>query len=247
MGNELQDFIGALLTNIALGQSGANEGSVEIAQKYRGDPFLTHFPIPRVVISDVAIDLKMAVSQAPNPGERVLTAQGRSQLAQGLSTAIANTSTSILANQAIDLEPATAVAWAAVQPYIAEQTMSLLPPSGTIQREDFTDSAVRLIGGALVRHMLNPVAASAGLSAQAATAPEQLAASISPVVRDQVEKLLDPILADHSTPSAVLRTLVTVQELSQVPPEHISTVHVKLELSNGVWTHSNGERVLKIQ
>jgi hypothetical protein len=79
----LADVIGSLLYNIAEGQHYADHASAALAEDYKADPVLILFPIPRMVVSAVEVDLKMAIVEAARAPE---VADGKTPLADGRST-----------------------------------------------------------------------------------------------------------------------------------------------------------------
>lgn len=61
---QLKDIVGALLRDIVEGQAIADRRSRELCELYYKDPLLRHFPVPRVKISSIELDLKFAISDA---------------------------------------------------------------------------------------------------------------------------------------------------------------------------------------
>ena len=62
----LNQVVGTILQDIGKAKQVADMSSKEISEKYRQDGILKHFPIPRVGIKDLTINLKFAVTNTDN-------------------------------------------------------------------------------------------------------------------------------------------------------------------------------------
>lgn len=62
----LNQVIGTILQDIGKAKQTADVLSKEIGEQYKNDAILKHFPIPRVGIKDLTINLKFAVTNVEN-------------------------------------------------------------------------------------------------------------------------------------------------------------------------------------
>ncbi len=62
----LNQVIGTILQDIGKAKQSADVTSKEIGEQYKKDGILKHFPIPRVEIKNLTIDLKFAVTNVKN-------------------------------------------------------------------------------------------------------------------------------------------------------------------------------------
>lgn len=95
---QLADVLIGLLRDVTQARATADLVSAELVERYRKDPVLCHFPVPRAEIKEVAIDLRFsfASGDAGHKGEVVVDAQGLQELRDTvistvrLTTAISN-------------------------------------------------------------------------------------------------------------------------------------------------------------
>ncbi len=62
----LNQVIGTILQDIGKAKQTADLSSKEIGEQYKKDDILKHFPIPRVGIKDLTINLKFSVTKVEN-------------------------------------------------------------------------------------------------------------------------------------------------------------------------------------
>lgn len=62
----LNQVIGTILQDIGKAKQTADLSSKEIGEQYKNDAILKHFPIPRVGIKDLTINLKFAITKVEN-------------------------------------------------------------------------------------------------------------------------------------------------------------------------------------
>ncbi len=60
----LKDIIAAIISDIASARAEADHQSAILAEQYGKDPVLQFFPVPRVDIKDLSVELKFAVDKA---------------------------------------------------------------------------------------------------------------------------------------------------------------------------------------
>ena len=75
----LNQVLSALMSSIAHGRSQADLATLEIARMYKDDPILSRFPIPRVTMDEINIDLKLAFSNM-TAVEDTLTPKSRTKI-----------------------------------------------------------------------------------------------------------------------------------------------------------------------
>lgn len=63
MANSLKEIVASALTDIAFARAEADQQSAQLSEKYRNDPILQYFPVPRVEINELVIDLKFAIEK----------------------------------------------------------------------------------------------------------------------------------------------------------------------------------------
>lgn len=60
---KFKDVVGSIMRDITEARVLADNASSAICRQYEKDDILKHFPIPRVEIKDIEIDLKFAINQ----------------------------------------------------------------------------------------------------------------------------------------------------------------------------------------
>jgi hypothetical protein len=95
---QLSDVLAGLLRDITNARATADVASAALVERYRKDPVLRHFPVPRTEIKEVKIDLRFgfATGETSTKGEVIVDAKALQELRDSvvstvsITTAIAN-------------------------------------------------------------------------------------------------------------------------------------------------------------
>src|SRR5688572_19693895 len=67
--SNLGDYLGQLMSEIAMARMQADLETVRLAELYASHPLLKHLPVPHVRLPDVDVDLPVLIKQAQPPRE----------------------------------------------------------------------------------------------------------------------------------------------------------------------------------
>jgi len=81
----LDRVLGAIISNVARGRSQGDAAVVELAKMYLADDVLKSFPIPRMSLDEVVIELRVGISAMAQPG---FTAEARQLLLERLDNTL---------------------------------------------------------------------------------------------------------------------------------------------------------------
>jgi hypothetical protein len=214
----LGDYLGQLLSEIAIARMQADLETVRLAELYAAHPLLRTLPVPHLRLPEVALEIPVLIeaSEEPRPGE---SARGGATLAD-MRLRFDEVLTTRLSKSGI---PLTAADRKRVGAAIAERVELLGGPTETaidVHRiaDDLTSTALRVIG---------ETRGGAEL-AKPATA-ERFAAELNETVRLEFLKL--------RTPPPRLLALVTSAEIRAVDaPESVTRLRVTLTEQGVEWT-----------
>jgi hypothetical protein len=68
----LSDLVGGLSASLVYGRAQADHAALEVAARYRAEPLLQGARVPRMLLSEVTIQLRFAVNAAEGEGIEVL-------------------------------------------------------------------------------------------------------------------------------------------------------------------------------
>lgn len=69
---QLSEILASVLRDVALARAESDKMSARLAQEYSKDEMLKHFPVPRVDIDQMTIQLRAAFSQRDKSGMQVI-------------------------------------------------------------------------------------------------------------------------------------------------------------------------------
>ncbi|MGH8065951.1 MAG: hypothetical protein ACRERE_12125 [Candidatus Entotheonellia bacterium] len=245
------DVVGTILTHIAQGQSLADRQCVAIAQEYLKDPLLIGFPIPRMVVSDIEVELKVAVARAPQADRRVVTPQGREEIAKLLGQMLADRPQPVDRRMALPQPPGEAQHQQQAVPPQVDELLRLVPEDGTIHVDSFLTAAADVIKEACVPRPLLSYDIPASAHDQGEGMPFERQRDLQAFPLTDLDSTvraalsgLKAILARYSAADTTMQALMTTTELEGVPTAHLSTIRLKLTPGNRVWLNQDGHHVL---
>jgi hypothetical protein len=228
------DVIGALATHIARGRSQGDLSTVEVARLYQEHPLLSTFPVPRVSIDEIVLDLKFAVNETPIPPKSV----------SGLVRERLIRETGALLAKAIR-EDVQVAALAQKSPVFAS-TLETVSAQTIARIEELIPEGVAIdpksIGRSLAstaRIQLAAVATPAEARLEERIVREFVAkgsAEIEARLGAAVEASLSKTLAGLPMDPSRLSIQLTAAELQSIPPDRIQTMRLTFKESDRSWT-----------
>jgi len=235
----LGDVVGALVSEIGRGRSQGDVAAAEIAQIYKDHPVLSSFPIPRMTLDEVVVDLRLAIAEtAATPSiPGAIDDETRSEILARLNEIASQLPATDPILKTYDALQATPFkdTWAAATVKIAEQLAALLPPGGTISTTSVAVAAAALIQGHLCSCLLAPESGVPPATAQEILS--QHAPGIEQRLRETILTAVADIIAAHYPQVAPehLEVLVTAAELQAIPPERLTTLKLTLRETDQSW------------
>jgi len=241
----LDRVLGAIISNVARGRSQGDAAVVELAKMYLADDVLKSFPIPRMSLDEVVIELRVGISAMAQPG---FTAEARQLLLERLDNtlhSLPERETALRDVMGREGAPARTL-WQSQRASRLEAVARMLPEGSDINIERVS-SAIGTLAKESVMTVLSdqrivPTASRGRESSERlATAFGSRAASEAKVA------LAEAVKAASQSPSN-LDVLVTANELQNVPPDKVSTIRMVLRESDREWTQleSDGKTVNRL-
>jgi len=236
----LGEVLGALISQIGKGRSQADMATLEVAQIYKDHPLLSSFPVPRVSLDEVVIDLKMSISAAPAPG-KVLTPKAKSEMLARLERIVSNLpSTESSLKIICEKFPELSRVWKSAHPEIIQRLSELIPTEVEVEVKSIAQGAASIIKGHLTNTMLSPEAKVRPTSA--VDFLRKGALEIETRLISQVQEIISKVLEAQPLAKDRLDVLVTASDLQAIPPEKLMTLKLTLRESDQTWTQIETEK-----
>jgi len=242
----LHEVIGSFKTQIDRGRCQADLATLEIASIYKDHPLLSSFPIPKMTIDQVDLDLKLSIGSLSEPAN-YMNPQLKKEVTNQISQLIAKIPNS--ENSLRDLISKSSNFkhyWESDQTQIEEKISNLLPSEGAIDIDRLSISMATVIRSHIVDELLDPqkkIPVNDVLKynkSQALTLEAGLKQKISEIITDVVKPSIIP---DR------MEVFITASDLQNIPLEKISTMRITFKQSDQVWTQiqkDQGESYYKI-
>jgi len=236
----LGEILGALISQIGKGRSQADMATLEVAQIYKDHPLLSSFPVPKVSLDEIVIDLKMSISAAPAP-EKFLTPKAKSEILAHLERIVDNLPKTESSLKAIcEKFPELSQVWKSAHPEIVQRLSELIPTEVEVKAKSIAQGLASIIHGHLTNTVLTPAAKVRPTSAVNFLKEDAL--KIETGLISQVQEIISKILEAQPSTKDRLDVLVTASDLQTIPPEKLTTLKLTLRESDQTWTQIETEK-----
>ncbi len=235
----LGEVVGALISQLDKGRSQADASTLEIAKAYKEHPLLAEFPVPRLLLEEVVIDLKMSIAAAPLP-RGALSAQSRSEVLSRMGEVLRRLPKTEPALEALFREQAgLPKRWLSDEGPILQRLAALLPPETQVEPRSVALGAAAVIGRQLAVLALTPAARVKAPKARSFVSDDL--PQIEGRLADEILRCVAEPMRLQAPAADRIEVLVTAAELQSIPPEKITTVRFKLQESDRSWTQVTTE------
>lgn len=236
---ELKDVLGGILRDVTTARVASDLFTRDVSVVYREDPQLSGFPVPRLEIREVTIDLKFAVLEvqegdaAPTVPRDSLRARLTEFLNQVLPQALFVEDVGEALRERGFSPEVLAVPMASRVTEAANARPQLLE---RIMNQDSKDLAAALEDALRDHEDLWSVVETMGRIR-----------SVRQALREALQQRMAPLAAslraDTQAPRAklTLDVAITSQELAEIPPEKVSHVRMVTEIQNYLWHAASDE------
>jgi hypothetical protein len=236
----LGDVLGALISQIGKGRSQADMATLEIAQIYKNHPLLSSFPVPRVTLDEVVVDLKVSISSAPLQS-KALSPQAKSALVVQLANLVGNLPNTDPSLKALsDKNPELSRVWKSAHPEMLQRLSGFIPTDIDVEAKSIAQGAASIIRGHITNIVLNltpKVRQISAVDSLKTDVPEIETRLIS-----QIQEIISNVLNAQTTTKDRLDVLVTASDLQAIPPEKLTTLKLTLRESDQTWTQIENEK-----
>lgn len=253
----LEDVVGAVISQIGRARGQADAASLEVAAAYRDHPLLAAFPVPRLQLEEVTIDLRMAfATPGAEPraavGERMMMARVEGapetpsvDLPRALSAIVADLPDSDEGcREVADRHPGVRKTWNLKRDEIARKAAEVIP-AGRYDPETTARAVASVVKDGFTATLLDKRARTSPDSTREFYAKH--ATGLESRLVERVRDLLardapsiaypgrPPVSGGSPLGPGGLDVLVTAQELEGIPPERIATVRLVLREADREW------------
>ncbi len=230
----LGDVLGGILNQINKGRSQADVAALEIANIYKDHPLLSSFPIPRVTLEEVTIDLKMSIAQVPSK-HNYFSPIVRSEIIRLLKTEITG-----LAEKEPQFGSFLSKSgefnklWQELQIQSLEKISGLIPLNSEADPQILANSIATFLSNDISKIIARPET-HLGINAL-----REFSSKISPQLetnfKNRLLELINQILDVNKSTQDRFEILVATEELEKIPPEKITTMKFSIKESDRSWT-----------
>jgi len=236
----LSDILGALIINIGRGRSQADMATIEVAEIYKKHPLLSSFPIPKVTLDEVVVDLKLAIKSGPEIKESI-TSEIKKEFIDRLNKIMVDTFNKD--RTLVDLKkkfPKLQESWRSAPEQIVKIFSDSLPDDGEINTAAAVNSAVK----DTMIYLINTLMAKE-IEVSMDQARDFLAKGAPQLEKRlylQIYQNFQDILKERVVVKDRLEVLVTAADLQVIPQEKITTLKITLRESDVSWTQFETEK-----
>jgi|GEM_PF-2391248 len=235
----LGEVVGALISQISKGRSQADMATLEVAKVYKEHPLLSSFPVPKMTLDEVVIDLKVSISAAPE--RKVLSAEAKREILAEIEKMTREAVTSEPSLQKLSRKfPDLSGIMDQTHPKFMERLSELLPEEKEIEPKSIAQAAASVIRGHLTDTVLgaDPKVVNKLSKDFLQSESPQLEAKLASQIQAKISGILEVQPIDKER----LEVLVTASELQSIPPEKITTLRLTLREADQSWTQIETEK-----
>ncbi|MBU7024770.1 MAG: hypothetical protein HXS40_11450 [Theionarchaea archaeon] len=227
----LGEVVGAIIGQIGRGRTQADAETVEIAEIYKDYPLFSSFPVPRMVLDEVVIDLKVAISSGPTRGTS-LTPQSQKEILERIDTLINDLPNRYRYVQNMPDYPGI---WNPARVRITEDIIDLVPVGVAVEPRTIVVGATAAIQQNIMQAIAHPDFKVVTRKSMGSFVEEDIP-RMEKYVRSELEKIVEDVVKIQPPPEERLDVLISVSDLESIPSEKISTVRLTLRESDLSWT-----------
>lgn len=235
----LGEVVGAIMSQISKGRSQADVATLEVAKAYKEHPLLTEFPVPRLTIDEVVIDLKMAIAASPIP-ERTLTETTR----QNIITRLGDLAKQVPQHRSLRAlfreHPKLLDIWTSGQGQLSQILSVLLPSNMEVEPQSIAKGAAAVFARYLTGTIVDPNAEVP--PERARNVLRENLPQIETGLTEQIREIIVEALKSQPLATDRIEVLVTASELQNIPTEKITTMRLTLHESDRSWTQIETEK-----
>lgn len=236
----LSTVVNALISQIGQGRSQADMALLEVAKMYKADPLLAEFPIPRLSLDEVVIDLKVSIAASPAP-KGTITPKTKKEIVSQIKAFVEKIPDQELLRELFQQHDGLQNRWVSQRQELDNQITQLIPDDTIIEPKILAAS----LSTAISKHLGNvAIDASKITLAQLRNIHNQYR-MIEGDVTNQMEQIITKAIQSQPTTTDQIEVLVTAAELENIPPEKITTMRLTLQESDRAWTQIETEDGVK--
>lgn len=241
----LGDVIGAIISQIDLGRTQADHATLDVANEYRKDARLSDFPIPRMSLDEVTIDLKVSLAAGP-VSRNVLTQESRTEILKELEEKVgklpkSDTTLATIFKEAPDLENE----WKLKADQIIKKLSGIFQADTEISPLALSRISAATIRGSVSDTLRLPMTKAGKMSASRFGRLDE--EKMESFLEAQTKELIEKHLSMQPDLTKRLGVFVTAAELEKIPPEKIATMRFTLHESDRSWTQYDDEKGKKVE
>ncbi|MGC1121624.1 MAG: hypothetical protein WBA22_11080 [Candidatus Methanofastidiosia archaeon] len=236
----LGEIVGAIIAQVGRGRTQADAETVEIAETYKDNPLFSSFPVPRMTLDEVVIDLKMAVSTGPTTGAS-LTPESQKEILKRVDTLVNDLPRRY---RYVQNMPDNPTIWNPARAKIAEEITDLVPVGVAVDPKSIVVGATAAIQQNVVQAIAHPAFKVITRKTMGSFVEEDVP-RMEKYVKSEIDKIVTDVVTSQPPTEGRVEVLVSASDLEGIPAEKISTVRLTLRESDLSWTEIKGEKGIK--
>lgn len=235
----LGEVVDALISQVGKGRAQADAETVKLAEIYKDDPLFSSFPVPRMALDEVVIDLKVAVSTGPSRGIS-FTRESREKVLDRIEKLVDDLPHRYRYVQNMPEDPAI---WNPVRTKISEEVAEIIPAEVDVEPKSITVGTTAAVQRNIMQAIAHPKfkITRKGMGSFV----EDDALRMEKYLRSEIEKIITEIVKSQPPPKERLDVLVSAADLREIPSDKITNVRLTLRESDLSWTKIETEDGIK--
>lgn len=239
----LGEVVGAFISQIGRGRSQADAATLEVAKIYKDHPLLSAFPVPRMTLDEVVVDLKLSIAAPPIAG-RILTAKAKFEVLSQLEKKMKDLTSAEPSLRVICQKfPKLEEAWKSTYNQLVGRLSELIPTEVEVEPRTISLGAASIIREHVSNLMLTSDPRRARIEI---TAIRKFVSEDAPKMENrltsQIQEIISKVLEVQPPMKDRLDILITSSELQTIPHEKLTTLKFTLRESDQTWTQIETEK-----
>ena len=226
----LGEVVDALISQVGKGRAQADAETVKLAEIYKDDPLFSSFPVPRMALDEVVIDLKVAISTGPSRGIS-FSQEGRRKILGRIEKLVDDLPNRYRYVQDMPKYPGI---WNPARTKISEEIAEIIPVEADVEPISITVGSAAAVQRNILQAITHPKfkITRKGMG----TFVEDDALRMEKYLRSEIKKIVTEAVKSEPSPKERLDVLVSAADLQGIPSDKITNVKLTLRESDLSWT-----------
>lgn len=226
----LGEVVDALISQVGKGRAQADAETVKLAEIYKDDPLFSSFPVPRMALDEVVVDLKVAVSTGPSRGIS-FSRESREKILGRIEKLVDDLPNRYRYVQDMPKDPGI---WNPARTKISEETAEIIPVEADVEPRSITVGTAAVVQRNIMQAIAHPKFKITRKGMGSFVQDDVL--RMEKYLRSEIEKIVTEVIKSEPPSKERLDVLISAADLQGIPSDKITNVKLTLRESDLSWT-----------